>query len=135
MTLNELEEHELEIPTWLCFNPASYSISVNLVWLIRVYKGNESHERVFLFVTSNRQTTNLDFPNFFLSFSSWKRKQTFYLSNTGFFFSLLDQWLVSFLFNCSNWEKFVEKIGENKIGCLVVRSHEQDYILVLVLPS
>ena len=30
-----------------------------------------------------------------------------------------------FFFNCSNWEKFVGKIGENKIGCLVVWCHEQ----------
>ena len=31
-----------------------------------------------------------------------------------------------FFFNCSNWEKFEEKIGENKIGCLVVWCHAQD---------
>ena len=31
-----------------------------------------------------------------------------------------------FFFNCWNWEKFVEKIEENKIGCLVVWCHRQD---------
>ena len=51
----------------------------------------------FLFVTSNHQTTDLDFPNFFL----W-------------FFQLL------------KLRKIREKIGENKIGCLVVWCHEQD---------
>ena len=29
-------------------------------------------------------------------------------------------------FNCSNWEKIVEKIGENKIGCLVDWCHKQE---------
>ena len=28
--------------------------------------------------------------------------------------------------NYWNWEKFEEKIGENKIGCLVIWRHEQD---------
>ena len=91
MTLNELEEHELGIPTWLCFNPASYSIPENLVWLIRVYKVNESHER-FVFPgplsCSWHQITKqpiLISPIFSTNFSSsWKRKRTFYWSKTGF---------------------------------------------------
>ena len=33
-----------------------------------------------------------------------------------------------FFFNCSDWEKFMEKIGGNKIGCLVVWCHKQDNI-------
>jgi hypothetical protein len=30
-----------------------------------------------------------------------------------------------FFFNCSNWEKFVGKTGENKIRALEVWCHEQ----------
>ena len=43
-------------------------------------------------------------------------------------------------FNCLNWEKLVEKIGENKIGCLVVWCYEQDmrflfWIASLITPT
>ena len=50
-----------------------------------------------LFVTSNRQITNLVFPNLFNKL-----------------FSVLA------VENCSIWETLIEKIGENKIVCLVV---------------
>ena len=33
---------------------------------------------------------------------------------------------IYFLCNWSNWENFLEKIGENKNDCLVVWCHEQD---------
>ena len=84
-------------------------------------------EYSILFVTSIHQTTNHVFPNFFHEFFSVLaverenkllfigQKQSQFWTNEKFVF----------FFNCSNWEKFAEKIGENKIGCLVVWSHEQ----------
>ena len=73
-------------------------------------------------------------PQFYLSIlirlSKWKRKQTFY-SSEQFFFSVLDQWNVYFLFQLLKWEKMFWKIGDNKIGGLVVWCHEQDMISYL----
>ena len=40
---------------------------------------------------------------------------------------------VRFLFQLLNWEKFVEKIGENKIRGLVVWCHEQDKGIDLII--
>ena len=64
--------------------------------------------RTILFVTSIHQTTNLVCPNF-LSFSKLfigpKLRKNLSWTNKKFVF----------FFNCSSWENFVEKIGENKI--------------------
>ena len=81
-----------------------------------------------LLVTSNHQTTNFVFPNFSTNFSQFGqlKKQTNFLLVQNRFFLDLDQWKVCFLFQLLNWEKSVEKIGENKIGGLVVWCHEQD---------
>ena len=65
------------------------------------------------------------FPGIFLSLSSWIRKQTFYWSKQVFSLFWTNGKFV-FIFKCSNWEMFLEKIGENKIGCLVVRCLERD---------
>ena len=48
------------------------------------------------------------FPRFFLSFSSWKRKQTFYWFKTGIF-SVLDQWKDCFLFQLLKLRKIRRK--------------------------
>ena len=82
-----------------------------------------------LFVTSNHQTSNLDFPNFFLEFFSVIAVETENKLFIGPKQVLFQFWINEkfvFFFYCSNWEKFVEKIGENKIGCLVVWCYEQD---------
>ena len=81
------------------------------------------------FVTSNHQIMNLVFPNFFYEiFSAWavKKKTNFYRSKTDFFL-FWDQTLSLFIFIWSNWEKFAEKIGGNKIRGLVVWCLKQDW--------
>ena len=69
-----------------------------------------------MLVTLKHQTTNSIFPNFI---------------SPNFFRDIFSAGLVEefvFFLNCSNWEKFVEKIGENKIRGLVVWCHEQDTV-------
>ena len=66
-------------------------------------------------VNQNHQTTNFIFPNFFHEIFSAGPVEKFV-----------------FFFNCSNWEKFVEKIGEDKIRGLVVWCHEQDTLITLL---
>ena len=78
-----------------------------------------------LFMTSNHQTTNIVLPKFFYEFFSvcafekerklfigLKPRKNLFWTNKKFVF----------LFNCSSWEKFVEKIGGNKIGGLMSRT-------------
>ena len=90
------------------------------------------HHRRFniLFVTSNHQTTNLVFPNFFHEFFSVlaveKENKFFIGPKKWVFFQFWTNEKFVFFFNCSNWEKLVEIIGENKIGGLVVWYHERD---------
>ena len=78
-------------------------------------------------MTSNHQTTNFGFSNFCHEyFSAWAvEKETNFFIKTGFL-SVLDQLKVCFLFHPINWEKSMEKFGENEISCLVVWCHEQD---------
>ena len=75
-----------------------------------------------LFVTSIHQTTKF-FRKFYLVWADEKNNK-FLLVPNRFFFSVLDQWKVCFLFELLNWEDFLENIGEKKIRGLVFRCHE-----------
>jgi hypothetical protein len=73
-------------------------------------------------VTSNHQTTNLDFPNFFHEFFS-----VLAVEKENKFFQLLKQFFSQFwandrfvFFSTAQTENFEGKNWENKIGCLVV---------------
>ena len=77
-----------------------------------------------LFVTSNHQFRFPQlFPRIFLSWSSWKRKLTFYWSKIGIL-SVLEFRPMKSLFSFPNPQ--TEKNSENKIDCLVVWCHKQD---------
>ena len=81
---------------------------------------------IILIVASNHQSCSPHFFSWiFLSLSSQKRKETFHWPKTEKNLFWTNKKFV-FFFNCSNWEKFVEEIGENKIGGLVVWCHKQD---------
>ena len=75
-----------------------------------------------LFVTSNHQTTNLVSPNFFHEFFSvWaveKENKLFIGLKMGKKLWWPNNKFILF-FNCEHWEKIVNRIGENKIGCLI----------------
>ena len=79
-----------------------------------------------LFVTSNHQTNQFCsphfFPGIFLSFRSWKSKQTFYWSTTVFFSQFWTNEKFVFFFNCSTEKKSWKKLGKTK---LVVWCHKQ----------
>ena len=82
-----------------------------------------------LFVTSNHQTTNFVFPNFFhecFSVLAVEKENKLFIGSKQLFSQLWTNEKIVFFFNCSNWEK----IGENKIGGLVVWCHKQDIRLL-----
>ena len=80
---------------------------------------------IILFVANHQSCFSQFVSWIFLSLSSWKRKQTFHWSKTEKNMFWTNKNIV-FFFNCSNWEKIADEIGENKISCLVVWCHEQD---------
>ena len=71
------------------------------------------HIATILLVTSNHQTTNLVFPNFFSALVVEKENKLFFGPKQVFSQFWTNEEFVLF-FNGSNWEK----IGENKIGGL-----------------
>ena len=87
---------------------------------------------ITLFVTSNHQTTNIVFPPIFSTkfsqLEQLKKKTDFLLVQNRFFFQVGTNEKFVFFFNCLNWEKSVEKVGENKILGLVFWCREQDII-------
>ena len=72
-------------------------------------------------LTSNHQTTNLVFPNFFNEFfSTWAvEKENKLLVQNSFFFSFGPIFLFSFS-TFQTEKKIVFKIGDSKIGCLAL---------------
>ena len=100
-----------------------------VIWFICLRTGPSQIENTFWYLVRDIKPSNNQFcfphffPRIFVSFSSWKRKETFYWSKTVFFCQF---WTNEKFVFFSNWEKCVEKIWENKIGCLVVWCHEQD---------
>ena len=89
-------------------------INLERHWRCRLY---------ILFVTSNHQATNLVVPKFFSVLAFKKENKLFIGPNLRKNLFRTNKKFV-FFFNCSSWEKLVEKIGEYKIRCLVVGSHE-----------
>ena len=90
--------------------------SYGMFWLISMTLFCSCNE----LMGSNHQTTNSESTNCFNEYSLWF---LFQLANwEKNLFWTYKQFVL--FFNCSNWEKFKERIGENKIRCLVVWSHE-----------
>jgi c-di-AMP phosphodiesterase-like protein len=67
-----------------------------------------------MFVTSNHQTTNF-FHKFFSVLAVEKEKKLFYWSKKSFFSQFWTNKKIVFCFNCSNWEKFVKKLGKTRL--------------------
>ena len=81
---------------------------------------------LYMFVTSNHQTTNFVFHNFFHEFfsaSAVEKENKLFIGPKHVFSWFWTNETFIYFFNCWSWEKLVEKIGENKIGCLVVLIH------------
>ena len=103
-------------------------------------------QSIIVFVTSNHQTTNLVFPNFFhkfiLSLSSWKRKQTFHWSKTEkksvldrsnkhIIYPLIDFAISPILF-CQCSFRFKDGI---KQGLVRIKEFRKTKWLILLLPN
>ena len=74
------------------------------VWIVLIIKPPDNEFRIYDFLANI-------YYDFFLNWQNEKNKM--FWTNKKFVF----------LFNWSNWQKFEEKIGENKIRCLVLWSH------------
>ena len=109
------------------FRPIQFARYILHIRFLLVVK-NKILQYCILFMTSNHKTTNFVSPIFSMNFSQFellKNKTNFLLVQNRFFSQFRTNEKFVIFFNCSNWEKFVEKIGENKIGCLVVWCHTE----------
>ena len=106
-----------------------YKIEISAIFIAMYFKKISWGSKVHFYLVHDIKPPNNQscfpqfFPQIFLSFSCWKRKQTFYLSKTDFFLNLGPMKSL-FSFSTAQTEKSLWKKLENEIGCLVVWCHE-----------